>query len=120
MTLFVIIIISVSFQLKQLSAKFLPHTISYSCCSIPISSLVYLFGSTKMWPHLDIFLIVVVLLTATSGGEAAGGRRSVVGGIEIRCPEGKLHEGVGCLVVGGIEIRCPERKLHEGVGCLVG
>ena len=39
MTLFVIIIISVNFQLKQLSAKFKPLTISYSCCSIPISSL---------------------------------------------------------------------------------
>ena len=39
MTWFVIII-SVNFQLKQLSAKFLPITISYSCCSIPISSLV--------------------------------------------------------------------------------
>ena len=56
-----------------------------------------------MQPYLDLFLIVVVLLTATSDGEAAGGRRSVVGGIEVRCPEGKLHEGVGCLV-GGIEI----------------
>ena len=33
MTSFVIIIISVNFQLKQLSAKFLPLTISYSCCS---------------------------------------------------------------------------------------
>ena len=42
MTSFVTIIISVNFQLKQLSAKFLPLTISYSCCSIPISSLVKL------------------------------------------------------------------------------
>ena len=39
MTSFVITIISVNFQLKQLSVKFLPLTISYSC-SIPISSLV--------------------------------------------------------------------------------
>ena len=39
MTSFVIIIIFVNFQLKQLSAKFLPLIISYSC-SIPISSLV--------------------------------------------------------------------------------
>ena len=36
----VIIIISVNFQIKQLSAKFLSLTISYSCCSIPISFLV--------------------------------------------------------------------------------
>ena len=37
---FVIIIIHVNFHLKQLTAKFLPLTISYSCCSIPISYLV--------------------------------------------------------------------------------
>ena len=40
MSSFVIIIISVNFHFKQLSAKFLPLAISYSCCSIPISSLV--------------------------------------------------------------------------------
>ena len=40
MTSFVIIIISVNFQLKQLSAKFLPLTISYSCCSIPLWSIL--------------------------------------------------------------------------------
>ena len=34
--MFVFIIISVNFQLKQLIANFLPLTISYSCCSIPI------------------------------------------------------------------------------------
>ena len=39
--LFAIIIISVNFQLKQLSANFLPLTISF-CSSIPISSLVVL------------------------------------------------------------------------------
>ena len=44
MTLFVIIIISVNFQLQQLSAKFIPLTISNSCCSIPISSLVIING----------------------------------------------------------------------------
>ena len=52
--------------------------------------LVYLFGLTKMQPYLDLFLIVVVLLTATSGGEAAGGRRSVVGGIEVKMPQGEV------------------------------
>ena len=47
MTSFVIIIISVNFQLKQLSAKFLPLTISYSCL-IPISSLV-IHGNTRKY-----------------------------------------------------------------------
>ena len=51
---FVIIIISVNFQLKQLSAKFLPLTISCSCCSIPISSLVLSFtnqSSGELFPQ---------------------------------------------------------------------
>ena len=49
MTSFVIIIISVNFQLKQLNAKILPITISYSC-SIPISSLVSTHCLPGEWP----------------------------------------------------------------------
>ena len=54
MTSFVIIIISVNLQLKQLSAKCLPLTISYRC-SIPISSLIIpseFFGTCHNYMHL--------------------------------------------------------------------
>ena len=44
MTSFAIIIISVNFQLKQLSGKFLPLTISYSCCSIPTVYLLWYYS----------------------------------------------------------------------------
>ena len=49
MTSCVIIIVSVNFQLKQLSAKFPPLTISYSCCSIPM----YIFFDVTLIPGMQ-------------------------------------------------------------------
>ena len=87
MTSFVIIIISVNFQLKQLSVKCLPITISYSCCSIP---MYIFFGGTLDLLMTDVPDLVRVAVVAPSDHSSLSAVISIAQEVPNLCESRKV------------------------------
>ena len=87
MASFAIIIISVNFQLKQLSVKFLPLTISYSCCSIP---MYIFFDGTLDILMTDVPDLVRVAVVASSDHSSLSAVISIAQEVPNLCESSKV------------------------------